>query len=303
MKKVKRILVPTDFSKNADQALQFAAMLALKFESEIILLHVVSLFQDDPNNPAYQFPDVDSILESVEASARESLKALDIEHAGIPIAKKMIRGISPAESIITYASEENVDLIIMGTHGRTGLSHFLLGSVAERVIRHMPCPVITIKGSGVRKPAAKLARIVVAVDFSNYSKLALAHAADLARAFDATVEVIHVIEEQVHPSFYITGETSIFKFNPELRDKSRKALRDFVHTAVIEPVSFDVHVREGRIHDEIVKYAHEQGADLIVVATHGLSGLDHFLIGSTTEKVVRKATVPVFTINARGITG
>ncbi|MFQ5630021.1 MAG: universal stress protein, partial [bacterium] len=162
-----------------------------------------------------------------------------------------------------------------------------------------PCPVLTIKqqrGENILQP--KLEKFVVAVDFSNYSKVALFHAFDLASVFDASLEILYVIEEQVHPAFYVTGETSIMNIVPDLREKSITALREYVEKHVKKNVEHSTHVREGRAHTEIINFAEEQNADLIFMATHGLSGLDHFLIGSTTEKVVRKAKTPVFTVKA-----
>lgn len=296
---IKKILVPTDFSDNAEQALAHAAQIASKFSAEITLFHVISLFQDDPNNPAYHFPNYEQVLASLEETAKERFDKLNAAHLEHQIRQVTVRGISPAEEILSFASTEKMDLIVMGTHGRSGLSHFLLGSVAEKVIRHQVCPVLTIKQqkSGmVRKP--KLEKFVVAVDFSNYSKMALLHAAALAEKFDASLEVLYAIEEQIHPAYYVTGDVSISRLIPDIYEKSSAALRDYVKAAIDQRVSFSTHVREGRAHTEIVRFAEEQQADLIFMATHGLSGLDHLLIGSTTEKVVRKSPIPVYTVKA-----
>lgn len=298
--KIKKILVPTDFSDNADQALAYATKIAMSGDSsEITLFHVISLFQDDPNNPALRFPNVEQLLQSLEKTALSRFNELEILHQQISINKKTVRGISAAEEIINLANSEEIDLIVMGTHGRTGLSHFLMGSVAERVIRHQPCPILTIKQShAVRELEPILEKFVVAVDFSNYSKMALIHAVDLASVFDATLEILYVIEEQIHPAFYVTGETSLLSIFPDLREKSLRALQEYAEKEIKNKVEYSTHVREGRAYSEIINFAEEQNADMIFMATHGLSGLDHFLIGSTTEKVVRKAKTPVFTVKA-----
>ena len=297
--KFKKILVPTDLSDNAEQALAYAAQIATKYDGKITLFHVISLFQDDPNNPAYRFPNYEQVLSTMEETAQERFEKLEHEHKNVPIKKETVRGISAAEEIISYAQSKKYDLIVMGTHGRTGLSHFLMGSVAENVIRHQPCPVLTIKQVKKEKIVApKLEKFVVAVDFSNYSKMALVHAIDLAKIFGASLEVLYVIEEQIHPAFFVTGETSVLNIIPDLREKSIEALQEYVEKELKEKVEYSTHVREGRAHSEIMHFAEEQNADMIFMATHGLSGLDHFLIGSTTEKVVRKAITPVFTVKA-----
>ncbi len=302
MKKMKKILVPVDFSSNADQALDFAALLANEYESEITLLHAVTLFHDDPNNPVYQFPDTEKIVEKTMESVGDNLNGMVDKLETLQVKTKTVRSISPAEAIIDFAEDGEFDLIVMGTHGRTGFKRFLMGSVAERVIRHAPCPVITVK---LRKDEASftpaLNKIIVGVDFSNYSKLALAHAADFARRFNASLQVLHVVEEQIHPSFYVTGSTTIFDVQSDLREKSAQALKDFVDETLIEPIDYACHIREGRAHIEIVKFAEEQNADLIVLATHGLGGLDHFLIGSNSEKVAKQAKAPVFILLAKGV--
>ena len=200
---------------------------------------------------------------------------------------------------MNYAREQEVDLVVMGTHGRTGLSHFLLGSVAEKVIRHVSCPVITLRyDHGDLEAVKDIKRIVVPIDFSAYSKQALGYAVTLAKAFQATLELLHVIEDQVHPAYYVTGDTSIFNIIPDLRERSIDAMKEFVEREIPKQIEHTFHVREGRTHSEIIKFAEEQNADLIAIATHGLSGLDYLLLGSTTEKVVRKAKTPVLSVRA-----
>ncbi len=302
MWKPRKILVPTDFSRDANRAVYYAAYFSEPYESEVILLHVVSLFEHDPNNPQHNFPNIDEVYRSLETIATEQMDQIRQDHSHVQIRKEMIRGVSPAEEIINFARENQVDLIVMGTHGRSGLSHFLLGSVAEKVIRHMHCPVMTIRyihGDTGRAP--RLKRIVVPIDFSAYSKQALGHAIELAGTFGASIEFLHVIEEQVHPSYYITGDTSIFKLIPDLRERSIAAMKEFVEKEIPDGIEHTFHVREGRAHSEIVKFAEEQDADLIVIATHGLSGLDYLLLGSTTEKVVRRSKTPVLSVRAERV--
>jgi nucleotide-binding universal stress UspA family protein len=297
--KINKILVPTDFSDNADQALAFATKIATRFGSKITLFHVISLFQDDPNNPAFRFPDIEQLLQSMEKTALSRFQDLENRHQQISIKTKTVRGISAAEEIINFANAEEIDFIVMGTHGRTGLSHFLMGSVAERVIRHQPCPILTIKqNQAEKKLKPNLEKFVVAVDFSNYSKMALVYAVELASLFDASLEILYIIEEQIHPAYYVTGETSLMSMFPDLREKSLSALQEYAEKVIKKKIEYSTHVREGRAHSEIINFAEVQNADMIFMATHGLSGLDHFLIGSTTEKVVRKAKTPVFTVKA-----
>lgn len=143
---LRRILVPTDFSKFSQVALTYAAALAEKFGAEIHLLHVVqdmALFIPDAVAVA---PPVVPPVEEFAAAAREALDRLVRENhlEAIPLRREVIEG-TPFYEIIRYAREADIDLIVMGTHGHAGLIHVLLGSVTEKVVRKAPCPVLTVR--------------------------------------------------------------------------------------------------------------------------------------------------------------
>jgi universal stress protein A len=140
-----RILVPTDFSMHSLNALKYAAAFADKFKAELYLLHVaqdLSLFLPDAisGTPPYLPP-----TEQMLAAIRESLDRLAREQLDKLTVHRLVREGAPFYEIITCAKENNVDLIIMGTHGRGLLAHVLMGSVAERVVRKAPCPVLTVR--------------------------------------------------------------------------------------------------------------------------------------------------------------
>jgi nucleotide-binding universal stress UspA family protein len=146
MIQLQRILVPTDFSKYSDVALNYAVALAEKFGAELLLLHVVqdlALFIPDAVAVA---PPIAPPIEQFTAAARDALeravKAHGLERLGV---EREVREGTPFFEIIRFAKERNVDLIVMGTHGHTGLAHVLLGSVTERVVRKAPCPVLTVR--------------------------------------------------------------------------------------------------------------------------------------------------------------
>ena len=181
----------------------------------------------------------------------------------------------------------------MGTHGRTGLKHMLLGSVSEKVVRLSPLPVLTIHRS---IPEFKLKKVLVPMDFSVHSKRAADYGFWLSKSFKASIELIHVIEQDIHPSFYASGIESIFQIDKGLKNRVIDNLREFVADQLPEEIKPEFQVREGKAHKEIVEYAKENDIDLIVIATHGLSGLDYVLLGSTTEKVVRWSQSPVLTV-------
>lgn len=143
---LRRILLPTDFSKHSANALRYAAALAEKFRAELHLLHVVqdlAVFLPETFNATA--PAVPTV-EQLTAAVREALDRVVRENGleGFTICREVREG-APFQEILRVAREKEIDLIIMGTHGRSGLAHVLLGSVAERVVRKSPCPVLTVR--------------------------------------------------------------------------------------------------------------------------------------------------------------
>ncbi len=300
MAEIKRILLPTDFSKHANQALRHAARLATEFDAELVLLHVVSVFEDDPYDEAQHFPDMEAFYTQLEDSARARMAKHAPHFENIETSFETLRSISPADEILTFATKSGIDLVVMGTHGRAAISHFLLGSIAEKVVRHAHCPVVTVAHQeDTIYDFPKLQRLLVPIDFSDHSKLAVKHAATLAKKFKADIDFLHVVDQRVHPSYYVMGEASLLQVFPDIVEKSTAKLEEFVGELLSQKNSGQVYIREGNPHTEIVKFAQEHGADMIVMATHGLSGLEKLIIGSTAEKVVRKATCPTFTVKPK----
>jgi len=139
---LKRILVPMDFSKHSLVALKYAVAFGQKFGAQIHLLHVLqdlALFFPDAVTVV---PPIEQLTETVQVSLERVLREHHLENQGIQLA---MRTGSPFHEIAQYAKDENVDLIIMGTHGRGSLMHLLMGSVAEKVVRKAPCPVLTVR--------------------------------------------------------------------------------------------------------------------------------------------------------------
>jgi nucleotide-binding universal stress UspA family protein len=151
-----RILVPLDFSAPSDAALEYARTVATRFGASLHLLHVA----DDPYRALYSaevyVPEVEGLREEILTDAtgrlKDRLQSSDIRELGAT-AEAVIG--TPASSIVEYAEGHDIDLIVMGTHGRGGMSHLLMGSVAERVVRTAPCPVLTVRESRATKPAAE----------------------------------------------------------------------------------------------------------------------------------------------------
>jgi nucleotide-binding universal stress UspA family protein len=302
MLQIKKILLPTDFSRCANQALAQALYLAEQYKAELHMLHATVLLDDDPNHPDHHFPNKEEIHQRMQKLAKDRMLAnLAAQRVGdLKIKQVQRRGISVAPIILEYAREQDLDLIVMGTHGRRGLGHLFLGSVAEEVVRLAHCPVLTIRERKEERPVDQVKRILVPVDFSEHSRQALVYAKTLADFYGAHLQLVHVVEDAKYPAFYMAERFSYFDVAPAVATTAHKELIKFFQEAPGPEVIAEMHVLEGRAAPDLVKFAEQHASDLIVIATHGLTGLEHVVLGSVTEKVVRRAPCPVLTVKTFG---
>ncbi|PEN15215.1 universal stress protein [Longibacter salinarum] len=293
MLSIKRILFPTDFSDGAARAFPQAAFLAHAHDAELCILSVAG-------RHLYGYRDmVDAHPMSAE-TIDSMMGSLPFTSTDLNIDQMQIEGAIVHERIVEVADERDTDLIVMGTHGRTGVNRLLMGSVAEDVVRSAHCPVLTVRGDVSENPPTRLSRILVPVDFSDGSTLAVAHARELALTYGARLDLLHVVEEVVYPSTY--GIEPIELPTGEVVENVENALAELAR----EKIGIEHAVVEARIGyapASIRDYAQENEIDLIVIATHGRSGLDRLLMGSVTENVVRRAEQPVFVVkpNAKSL--
>jgi nucleotide-binding universal stress UspA family protein len=289
--KPSKILVPIDFSPFSDYAIDYAIFLSQKYGAEITLFHVIVLYEADVDEEVH-VKQLEEIVKRKEQSTsglmdRRQQKFID---KNLRISSHIMRGISPPNSILEYSEKHKFDLILMGTHGRTGIKNWIYGSVTEKVVRLSKTAVLTLHKS---PESIQINKILVPVDFSDNSRDGIEDAVMVANDFDAEVEFIHIIEQQLQPSFHVVGIESIFAINPDLKKITSEKLEEFCN---ITDVKSTFTVLEGAAHQSIADYAKESGADLIIMSTRGYTGLDHLLIGSTTERVVRVAECPVLTV-------
>lgn len=299
MIEIRRILVPTDFSPTARQAFDLGLILARGLGAEIHLLHVLVFHEDDPHNPAHHFPAPASIRRRLGELGESEMAELLGSSAGseVEVERVQRRGFDAASAILEYAGESAADLIVIGTHGRRGLTHFLLGSIAEKVVRHAACPVLTVRGTEPPAQERAVGRLLVPVDFSEHSRSALAAAHELAGRYGAGVEVLHVVEDLSYPSYYGFGAN----LGQELLKRARAALDKLVTDVLGPGAEVERHIVQGRrAAPEIVRFAEQDGVDLIVISTHGHSGVVQLFYGSTVERVIQLSSVPVLTLRSIG---
>jgi nucleotide-binding universal stress UspA family protein len=281
------ILSATDFSKPAERACDFARDLARRFEAQLHLLHVVVIFED-PHLEQDHLRRLEELVASGDDARRKDLENGSEAQRGLDVTPHMVRGLTPAEVIVETASNLGCELIVMGTHGRRGLPHLLLGSVAERVVRTSPVPVLTVRGNAdINLEGAP--QILVPHDFSEASAAAVRHAAKWADALGAEITLLHVVEPVVYPEFYSVDVLSD-DLMERLVERSERALGAAAED-LLGRVRTQVEV--GRAANTIVDFADPNRFDLVIMATRGLSALEHALLGSVAESVLRRCRVPM----------
>lgn len=302
MLKIKNILFPTDFSTCSKYAFQHAAYLAEKYKASLHMLHAIVLFHEDPHDAAFHYHNTEELHDKLKNLASEETNSIvaSIQPKTAEIIQVQEKGISAGDVILDYAQEHNIDLIVMGTHGRGGIKNLLLGSVAEKVVQLAQCPVLSIRELEDPKPLEALENILVPIDFSDYSRKALSYAKELAKEYQCKLGLLHVVEDRVHPALYATGKTSIFDIMPDVKKKSTALMKQQLKEAPGPEVQAYFSIVEGHAATEIISFSEKYENDLIVISTHGQSGLEYFLFGSVTEKVVRRSACPVFTVKAFG---
>jgi nucleotide-binding universal stress UspA family protein len=144
----KRVLFATDFSQGSEHALETAVSFAKHYGAELLMTHVVTVWDYDPANPEWRFPPLPSEhVSEIETHGKERLDETgeSVSDSGVDVRTLLVRGFDPGLEIARTAEDEDADLIVMSTHGRTGVSHLVIGSTAEKVVRYATCPVLTVK--------------------------------------------------------------------------------------------------------------------------------------------------------------
>ncbi|MEM8487080.1 MAG: universal stress protein [Bacteroidota bacterium] len=291
---INKILFPTDFSACAERAFSHAAELAVLFEAEIHTFHARVRQQED-------YPALQHLLDLPEDTIPKSPHVHPPEHTTATpnlVIKADATAKSACDAILSYTESREIDLIVMGSHGRRGPRRLFLGSTAECVIRNASCPVITLRDGAKTMKNGKINRILVPVDFSDFSREALAHAVALATLTGASITLIHVIEEAFLPTVY--GVDPVNFISDPLKKKYDKALTELGASMV--PAGINVHVKTqvGHAAESITAFAETEGIDLIILASHGLTGLKRFFLGSTAASLNRQAPCAVLTVKSFG---
>ncbi|OFW13418.1 MAG: hypothetical protein A3H29_16850 [Acidobacteria bacterium RIFCSPLOWO2_02_FULL_67_21] len=300
MIEIRRILCPVDFSECSRHAFDYAAAIARWYGSAITMLYVqplVPLAAVAPGAPA--FPAY--VMTAAERSALiAGMRRLAEGEAGAnPVVDYQVAEGSVGVEILALAEKLSCDLMVMGTHGRSGFDRLLLGSVTERILRKAACPVLVVppRAPDAVPLAPVFRRILCAVDFSDCSLKALDFAISLAEEADARLTVLHVVEFMPEEEEVLTGTPdTVRKFVAETEAERRRRLDALVPGAVRSYCTVETEMARGKPGRAILRVAAERAADLIVLGVHGRGAADLAVFGSTTQHVVRAAACPVLTL-------
>jgi nucleotide-binding universal stress UspA family protein len=287
--RVDRILCPLDFSESSATAYEYAHSLSRHYKAKLFVLHVieplVSIYR------GYISPVlVDEIYSRQESDARDQVRKLEDRYMGEDVEPEVIVQLGlVADSILSIAEERNIDVVVMGTHGRRGLDRLTMGSVTERVLRRARCAVLAVRErvsalvsqESMHEPV-RLRKLLCCVDFSEHSPRALEYAFSLAFQNQAEITLLHVLEDS--------------ELGADEQKQALKCIEDLIPVEARNWATLVPAVRAGKPYEQIIEHAAQGQTDLIVMGVRGRNALDLALFGSTTHRVIQLGPCPVLVV-------
>jgi nucleotide-binding universal stress UspA family protein len=277
-------MVPVDFSETSKKAVNYGLSLALEFDATLILVHIVPY-----DVKAYEGAKI-QLLELIPRECRERLNFEIVVKAG-----------SVRPEILEVVDGRDVDLVVMGTHGRPYFERLLLGSVTERMLRKVNVPILTVSHLDpereIHNPGpVPLQRILYATDLADGSETGLEFSIRLARGLDARLTVAHVIHANDALLYGFESAPDLTDYVSEVRARAEERLCRMVALQSNGCVPITTVLADGIPYEEINRLSDECGADLIVINLQGKGRLERALLGTTAERVIRTAAVPVLSL-------
>jgi nucleotide-binding universal stress UspA family protein len=293
MVQIERILCPVDFYPASERAVDYAVILAENYGAQLTLLHVVA-----PILPSAYGVRVDlkSLVQALKEESARKLQQLNrkAKSAKVPV-ECIVRTGEIHQEIKRIVSSARIDFVVMGTHGRRGIERWVLGSVAEQLLRSIRVPLLTIgRREGTEKVPLAIRRILVTTDFSEGTSEAIAYAFSIAQECQAHISILHVLGN--------VGADTSEKYREILTKKIGDQLKKLIPPEARGWWDAKTRVETGLPFKVILKTVEKESIDLLVMNVHGKQGLDRSLLDSTAERVVRAASCPVLMIPARAAT-
>jgi nucleotide-binding universal stress UspA family protein len=299
----KRILVPLDGSELAEVVLPYAKELAGRLDLELDLLYVCASYETDSQLMCRAY--LERASETVQKRSREVQKktGASLEKKAVRVQSELVTG-HPAEKILDYAEENGIDLILMATHGRSGVRRWALGSTVDKVLRKSRVPVWLVRANipeEIVHDEWPKRTILVPLDGSKFAESVLPHVEALTKQRGA--ELVKVVLLRVYEEPFITAdypETDWAEHVEKIRDRFQREIREYL-AAVKERLAgaglnVTTELLRGNPAGEIIKYARDNHPNLIVMATHGSSGLSLWEYGNIAEKILHGVSSPIFLV-------
>ena len=298
---IRNILVPVDFSKPSKEAAVYALSLAKHLKAKLRLVHAIDLnsyaLYGDPTSTPYvetTTSDLDIAKKSMDALVRE------LGDQSISTGHNVVTTESMTDFIESECKQFDIDLIVMSTHGRTGFTDFVIGSVAKLVVRKAPCPVLTLTPQAIERQASvSIRKVLHPTDFSDASMLAAKYASGICEDFNAALHIGHFVD-YTHLAFLHSHR---MWDNQSLTEEIQKTVKDRLDSYAkklesSKSMESNTVIYEGHTGDGICKTAKEEDTDLIVMATNGRGGIKRLVLGSVAERVLATSPCPVITLNS-----
>jgi len=298
MRRFAHILCPVDFSDVSQHALEHAFAFARWYDASVTGLFVFTPIFTAPGVGMYAYSAA-PVVEQINKAEYETDVLAFLRRARseeINVSARVEVG-QPAPEIVAAVESVGADLVVVGTHGTRGFEHLMLGSVAEKVLRICPVPVLTVPPPAHATSELPLKHVLCPIDFSSSSKAALQTALSIAQEGDAEITILHVSDLATDEPL-TTRPIATPEYYAEYEAEARDRLKALVSDGVGDWCHPTTTIRRGKPYREILAAASESHADLIVIGVHGRNPLDLMLFGSTTNQVVRRATCPVLTVRS-----
>jgi len=291
------ILCATDFSEFTETVVAYGVAMAGRFDATLSICHVIDL----PTISAYG----EAVFDPLEYqqrfmdTARHEINNL-LNDAPVDYQALVTLG-NTSDEIARQAHDHGVDLVITATHGRSGLKRFFLGSVTERLMRVLPCPLLILRGSEERADPYTprqfpFKKILVGCDFSTDANLALEYSLSMAQEFESELHLVHVIEPSGYKNLFKLPQGSGEKIKQDLYDMIKEKLNSLVPEDALDWIRLDTRLLAGKPYAELVRYARMNDIDLIALGIRGHGMVEELLVGSTTDRVIRQSPCPVLSI-------
>ena len=292
-----RILCATDFSELSNQTISFGIALAKTFNARLFVCHIIDL-PFAAMNGEVQIDPIEQQNRMV-VYAQEQLAQL-FEEGSVDWEPLVSIG-HTADEISRIAEKKRIDMAISATHGRSGLKRLLLGSVTERLMRTLACPLLIIKDPEetrirTKESAFPPTRILVGCDFSPDSALAFQYGLAMAQEFEAELHLVHVVEPPVYQNVLTSEAAAGGHTRESILDQLTDKLARMVPAEAKNWCDLKTTLREGKPDEELTRYAEVNDMDLIVLGVRGHGLVESLLIGSTTDRVARRVPCPVLSV-------